>query len=168
MGKEIREIQKTVRGLEGLNYVEIRNVPMTVDAKFGNLIDASTVEQMERAVATEMIIKRLPIRGMEVKFLRSIFALSQREFAEKLGLSHVSIFKWEKNKNRRLDVVNEIAVKVLAVGLLGLKIVASIDALVGQSEFPKRIVLDFESMASRRAGKTETNRRAPICLLKHI
>ena len=154
MGNETREIQKTVKGLEGLDYVEIRNVPMTVDAKFGNLIDASTIEQMEHAVAKELIIQRLPIRGMEVKFLRSIFALSQREFAEKLGLSHVSIFKWEKNKNRRLDVVNEIAVKVLVVGILGLEIAASIEMFVGQGEFSKKLILDFGSGVAKHRKKS--------------
>ena len=151
MGKETREIQKTVRGLEGLDYVEFRKVPMVFDAEFGNLIDASVIKQMERSVAKELITQRLPVRGMEVKFLRSIFALSQREFAEKLGLSHVSVFKWEKNKLRRLDIVNEIAVKVLVVGLLELKIPASIETFVGQNEFPKKLIIDFgHGMAKSR------------------
>jgi len=154
MGKESRETQKTVKGLEGLDYVEIKHVPMTVDAEFGNLIDSSVIEQMERLVARELITEQIPIRGMEVKFLRCIFAMSQREFAEKLGLSHVSVFKWEKAKNKHLDVVNEIAVKVLVAGLLGLKIPASIDTFVGHGDFPKKLVVDFAESGTKHRRKT--------------
>lgn len=143
MGKEPRETKKTVKGIEGLNYVEIENVPMTIDVEFGNLIDSSIIEQMERLVAKELIIAQIPLRGMEVHFLRSIFGMSQRDFAEKLGLSHVAVFKWEKAKTKHLDIVNEIAVKVLVAGMLGLKIPASIDTFVGHGEVPKKLVIDF-------------------------
>lgn len=153
MGKESRETKKTVKGLEGLDYIEIKHVPMTIDAEFGNLIDSSVIEQMEHLVARELITERIPIRGLEVKFFRSIFAMSQREFAEKLGLSHVSVFKWEKSKNKHLDVVNEIAVKVLIAGLLGLKIPASIETFVGHREFPEKLVVDFAEIRTKHRRK---------------
>ena len=153
MGKESHKIKKTVKNVSGLEYVEVKHVPMTVDPEFGNLIDSAIIERMERLIAQELILRRLPLRGREVKFLRSIFALSQREFAEKLDLSHVAIFKWEKRLNGSLDRVNEIAVKVLVADLLGLKVTASLDSLVGQGVFPKKLILDFsEAPTIRRSA----------------
>ncbi len=153
MGKSPRETKKSIKGIAGLDYVEIKNVPMTIDAEFGNLIDSSTIEQIERLVAKELITARIPIRGMEVLFLRSIFGLSQRELAEKIGLSHVSIFKWEKAKIKPLDIVNEIALKVLAAGMLGLKIPASIEAFVGQRVTPKKLIVDFADSGTKHKKK---------------
>ena len=144
MGKEARKtILKTLRKIGNLKYVEVRGVPMHRDPEFGNLIDAKVIERVEKLVAKGLILKEIPIRGREVAFLRSVFALSQRDFAERLGLSHVAIFKWEKAKNRRLDLVNEVAVKVLVSGLLGLDIQARLDSLVGHGDTPKRLALDY-------------------------
>lgn len=150
MGKETRKtIYKTLRGVGNLGYVEVRNVPMSVDAELGNLIDSRVIERVERLVASTLLQKNLPIRGQEVAFFRTIFALSQRDFAEKLGLSHVAIFKWEKAKNRRLDLVNEIAVKVFVSGQLNLGILASLETLACHVDAPKRLVLNYSEAIAR-------------------
>lgn len=60
-----------------------------------------------------------------------------------MHFADISVFKWEKATTKHLDVVNEIAVKVLVAGMLGLKIRASIDTFVGHSDFPKKLVVDF-------------------------
>ena len=150
MGKNSRKITRVVKGLAGLDYVEIKHVPMDVDPELGNLIDADVVARMEHMVAQELILRRLPLRGREVKFLRSIFAMSQREFADKLGLSHVAICKWEKAVDRRLDIIQEIAVKVLVVDQLGLSVAASLYGLIGKDELPKKLVLDFSEAGPKR------------------
>ena len=154
MGKRPREIKKTVKGLANLDYVEFHHVPMSVNEEFGNLVDADVIKQMERQAAQEIIKSNLPIRGQEVSFFRSIFALSQREFAEKLGLSHVAIFKWEKAKNKRLDLVNEVVVKILVAGLLGLEITAALDNLVSHQKSPEKLELNFSDAHNRVKRKT--------------
>ena len=152
MGKETRKtIYKTLKGIGNLAYVEVRNVPMSVDAELGNLIDSKVIERIERLAASALLQKNLPIRGQEVAFFRTIFALSQRDFAEKLGLSHVAIFKWEKAKHRRLDLVNEIAVKVFVSGQLNLGILASLETLACHADTPKRLVLNYSEAVTRNA-----------------
>jgi len=154
MGKETRKrtIHKTVRGVGNLDYVEMRNVPMTVDSELGNLIDSKTIQQIESSVAKALIQRNLPIRGQEVMYLRSILGLSQRDFAKELGLSHVAIFKWERAKKKPLDRVNEIAVKVFISGQLSLKITASLEAFVCRGMHPKRLVLDYAETSGRKAA----------------
>lgn len=155
MGKETRKtIFKTLKGVGSLNYIEVRDVPMRVDAELGNLIVSHVIERVEKLAAQALVTNNIPIRGKEVYFIRNAFSLSQREFAEKLQLSHVAIFKWEKAKNRRLDLVNEVAVKALVSGMLGLDVSASLDTLVGHGAVPKRLVIEYseESTKPRRAA----------------
>ena len=155
MGKESREIYKTLKGVGNLDYVEVKNVPMKSYPGYGDSVDAQVLKEIEKDVAREVILRRLPARGQEVEYFRNIFGLSQRDFAQKLGLSHVSILKWEKTKHKSLDLVNEVAVKALVAGMLGMKLPASIEALSGEGEFPKKLVLDYsDSMgkAKRRAA----------------
>ena len=153
MGKETRKtISRTLKGVGNLRYVEVRSVPRSVDRELGPLLDSRVLEQVEKLVAKALILRNLPIRGQEVEFFRSIFALSQREFAEKLWLSHVAIFKWERARTRRLDLVNEVTVKALMSGMLGLKIPASLETLVSHEDAPKRLVLDYAE-ASRKPSR---------------
>ena len=154
MGKQTRAaIYKTLKGIGRLNYVEVRNVPMNVDPELGNLIDAKVIEQVERLVAKALIEKNLPIRGQEVEYFRGIFALSQRDFAKKLGLSHVAIFKWEKAKNKPLDLVNEIAVKVFISGELDLRIHASLETLACHTDPLKKLIIDYSESSARASKK---------------
>jgi len=143
MGKESREVKKTLIGVGNLDYVEVKNVPMIHHAGYGDSVDAQILGKVEHLVGRELILKKVPIRGIEVEYFRGLFAMSQRQFAEKLGLSHVAILKWEKAKLKRLDLINEVGVKAMMSGLLGLKLPASLDNLVGNDEFPKKLSLDF-------------------------
>src|ERR1700722_13876962 len=94
--KEMNEIKRTLKGVGVLSYIEVKNVPMRLDSVLGELIHSKTLGEVEKLAAREIILRRLPLQGREVAFFRGMFALSQREFAGKLGLSHVAILKWER------------------------------------------------------------------------
>ena len=145
MGKESREVRKTLKGVGNLDYVEVRQVPMKHYAGYGDSIDAQVLKEIEKQVAREIILRRIPARGQEVEYFRNIFGLSQRDFAQKLGLSHVAILKWEKAKIKPLDLVNEVAVKALIAGMLGLRLPASIEALSSEGDFPKKLTFEYSS-----------------------
>ncbi len=143
MGKESLEIQKTLKAIGNLDYVEVRHVPMKRYPGYGDSVDAQVQKDIEQMVAREIILQRLPVRGIEVEYFRGIFAMSQRDFAKRLGMSHVTILKWEKAQTKPLDLVNEVAVKVLMAGMLGLKVPASLDTLTGLGPTPKKLTLDY-------------------------
>lgn len=149
MGKESREVRKTLKGVGNLDYVEVKNVPMKSYPGYGESVDAQVLSDIEKQVAKELIIRRLPARGLEVEYFRSVFGLSQRDFAEKLGLSHVAILKWEKAKRKPLDLVNEVAVKVLVAGLLGLRVPASIETFSTEHDLPKKLILEYSEGSSK-------------------
>lgn len=139
MGKE----QKTLKGISGLEYVEVQNVPMNHYPDLGFAVHSKVMGEVEKLLAREFILKHYQLRGQEVKFLRALLGLSQRQLAEKLHMSHVAILKWEKAKSQPLDLVNEVALKALLSGFLGLKVPASLEALTGIHEIPKKLVLDY-------------------------
>ena len=145
MGKKSREIRKTLKSVGNLDYVEVKNVPMESYPGYGDSVEAQVLKEIEKHVARELILRRISARGLEVEYFRSVFGLSQREFAEKLGLSHVAVLKWEKAKHKSLDLVNEVAVKALMAGMLGLKLPASIEALSGENQPPKKLVLEYSN-----------------------
>jgi DNA-binding transcriptional regulator YiaG len=151
MGARYREIKRTLKGVGSLSYVEVKNVPMRVYEEHGETVHSKVLGEIEQLTARELILRRLPIRGREVSFLRGMLAMSQREFAAKLGLSHVAILKWERAQGKRLDIINEIAVKTLMAGQLGLKVVASIKNLVGEEDAPKKLMLDFDQLQRKMA-----------------
>lgn len=149
MGKDPQKIEKTLKGVGGLEYVEVRHVPMSHYEGLGDGVDSKTLGEIEKRVAQELILERYRVRGKELQYFRSIFALSQRELAEKLHLSHVAILKWERAAERPLDLINEVAVKALLSGMLGLKVPASLDALTGNRDIPGKLVLDYRTKASK-------------------
>lgn len=39
----------------------------------------------------------VPFSGNQIKFIRTYFGMTLREFAEFMGVTHVSVMRWEKN-----------------------------------------------------------------------
>lgn len=137
-------MNRTLKGFMNLDYIEIRNVPFTESKRFGRGTDAETLKRVERHVAHALIAGRRPLRGAEVLFFRRVLGISQKQLGEKLGYSDVAILKWERAKVKRLDPVNEVAVRALMAGLFGVKLLGTFDALLGDGKASKKLVLDFE------------------------
>lgn len=137
-------MNRTLKGFMNLNYVEIKHVPYVESKRFGRGTDAEVLKKVERMVGRALLTHRWPLRGMEVEFFRAITGLSQKQLGSKFGYSDVAILKWERNKTKRLDPVNEVALRALMAGLLGVKLLGTFDALIGDSDHPKRLALDYK------------------------
>lgn len=137
-------MNRTIKGFMNLDYVEVRHVPYVESKRFGRGTDAETLKNVERHVAHALLAGRRPLRGAEVLFFRSVLGMSQKQLGEKLGYSDVAILKWERKKSKRLDPVNEVAVRALMAGLFEVKLAGTFDALLGDDKAPARLVLDYE------------------------
>lgn len=135
---------RTLKGLMNLDYVEIHHVPFVESKRFGRGTDAEVLKKVEIQVARAILLLRRPIRGAEVLFLRSVLGMSQRQLGTKLGYSDVAILKWERNKKKRLDPVNEVAMRALMAGLFEIKLLGTFEALLGNDKSPKRLVLEYD------------------------
>ena len=61
----------------GLNWVTVTDIPAK-KTKYGEGVEADLHKKIEEQVATFIVQKRVPIRGMEVEFLRKTFGYSIR------------------------------------------------------------------------------------------
>lgn len=115
----------------GLEYVTVK-LPISRSSKEqGDLIHAKSIQAAELAVAREIITRTIPLRGVEIQYLRKTLGQSLREFASLLGVSHAAVAKWEKQPKKRLDPVNEVAVRTLCAQLLNLELRGWFQELVG-------------------------------------
>ncbi len=140
---------RTLKGLMNLDYVEIHHVPFVESKRFGRGTDAEVLKKIELQVARALLSLRRPIRGAEVLFFRSVLGMSQKQLGSRLGYSDVAILKWERNKLKRLDPVNEVAVRALMAGLFEIKLLGTFEALLGDPKCPKRLVLDYDPLVNR-------------------
>ncbi len=59
--------------------------------------------------------------------------------------------KWEKAKTKYLETVNEVAVKALVAGLLGLNVPTSLGTFVDRGQFPMRLRIDYRESSESLA-----------------
>ncbi len=129
----------------GLDYIYVR-APTAKDEDGDEYIDVS-IGEIEKAIATALVRLRVPLRGIEVKFIRKSLGLSLKAWAEELGLSAAGVLKWEKVTKTRLSRVNEAAVRALCAEKLGVELPGTLSQLVGKDKAPKRLSVKLEDAA---------------------
>lgn len=131
--------------ISGLDYVYV-DAPVRKDEDGEEYIDLP-MGTIEKAIARKLIEARVPIRGIEVKFLRKTFGISLKEWAAEFGLSAAGVMKWEKSPATRLSKVNEAAVRALSAEKLGIDIDGIWSHLVAKQDTPKRLSLKLSEAA---------------------
>ncbi len=131
--------KETLNGIGGIPYIQFKNVPMR-ESKFGPVIEINET-LLEELAARALIEHRVPLRGLEVKFLRKTLHLSMDAFSEKFGLTSGAIFKWEQKPKERLHPINEIAVRSFVADTLGMDISGRYSEMLSHEETPKEIIL---------------------------
>ncbi len=124
----------------GIEYLTLDHVPMYDDKDLGTVIDMPP-EEMEMLAAQAIIRNFLPIRGKEVHLLRSAIGLSLEKFARLFNLSAGTVLSWEKAKDERMSLPNELAVRLCVAEKLLLAIPSDYSKLVHAEAPPKTIVI---------------------------
>ena len=97
--------------------------------------------------ASKLIEDRVPMRGLEIRFIRKSLGLTLKDWADALGLSAAGVLKWEKAKSTRLTKVNEAAVRSFTAEKLKIKIPSVWSKLVAKKDTPKRLSLKIARAA---------------------
>jgi DNA-binding transcriptional regulator YiaG len=132
--------KETLKGFGGLDYLTITGVPIRETAH-GEVIDIP-YERLERLVAKAIVKNAVPIRGLEVKFLRKALGLSLGAFAKELELTAPGVLKWEKAAKERLLMPNEAAVRAFAAEKLGIRIDGRLSQLVPSRDRAEKLELE--------------------------
>jgi len=82
---------------EGLGFpIELIDVPMK--KVFDEWVIDIDLNALQKFVFNGLIHKPYPLTGKEIKFMRKFLEISTTELGEKLGVSHATIVKWEKEQ----------------------------------------------------------------------
>lgn len=129
----------------GLDYVYIK-APV-IKADDGEEYIDLPMGVIEKAIASKLIEDRVPMRGLEIRFIRKSLGLTLKDWAYALGLSAAGVLKWEKAKSTRLTKVNEAAVCSFTAENLKIKIPSVWSKLVAKKDTPKRLSLKIARVA---------------------
>ncbi|MCK5073795.1 MAG: hypothetical protein KAQ98_10245 [Bacteriovoracaceae bacterium] len=133
--------RKLMNNYYGLGYIDVE-VPIRIE-KVGEedveVIDMD-IADVEKLVAKTIIEEKVPIRGREVKFLRKVLGLSMEKFARNFDFSSAAILKWEKDDDKRLSLVNELAVRTFVNDMLNFEIEIKFFDLDSRSTSPKKVI----------------------------
>lgn len=141
----------TLRGIGGLDYVEIKQVPIRTskDKSIGDVI-AANLGELEKLVAAELLRQKVPLRGREVLFLRKALGMSMEKFAVNLGLTAASILKWERTTDKRLALINEFAVRGFVAERLKLDAPVKFSDLSDETETPHKLIADWKAVSAKK------------------
>lgn len=132
---------------EGFGFpVKIRNVPM-VKVR-GHWTPEINYMQLAKTVLLVLTTKPARLTGAEVKFIRTHFELTLKDFAERFDVSHPAVMKWEaaKQKATSMNWSTEKDIRLFVLSRLGED--KSIIAVYKQLEVPasaKAVVVDFDA-----------------------
>jgi DNA-binding transcriptional regulator YiaG len=82
---------------EGLGFpIELIDTPMK--KVFDEWIIDVDMNALQVLIFKGLVHKPYPLTGKEIRFMRKFLELSTTEFGKKLGISHATIVKWEKEQ----------------------------------------------------------------------
>lgn len=128
---------QTIKGYFDLDYVVLVDVPVRT-SKAGPVIDLDPAI-IEKRIAEELILQRVPLKGREVTFLRKVLGLSFEKFGNSFGYTGSGVLKWERHPDKRLDPLVEAAMRSFFAEKLGVKMSGWFHELVGKTESPSSV-----------------------------
>lgn len=93
----------------GLGFpVELHNVEMI---KFGKEVHPKIdVRKVADAVIQSLVLQKSRLTGNQIKFIRTYFSMSLREFAKVVNESHMAVKKWEHFKDETTNMDKNIEI----------------------------------------------------------
>ena len=93
------ETKKETFIYEGLGFpIELIDTPMK--KVFGKWVIDIDMNELQLFVFKDLIHKPHPLTGKEIRFMRKFLEMSTTEFGKKLGVSHATVVKWEKEQTK--------------------------------------------------------------------
>jgi DNA-binding transcriptional regulator YiaG len=102
----------------GLDTVWLEGVPIAIDEDGDEVVTIAAIDQLHRLIAGDIILSKSGLKPKEVRFLRSLMALTQAELAEQLKKDVQSIGRWERGEVP-IDPTAEVLLRVIVERFLG-------------------------------------------------
>lgn len=96
MRSKVREYEYKESGLKG---VVLGNITVHECPSCGEVLpEIPKVKQIHKLIAEYLVKKQSPLTGEEFRFLRKTMGISAKELARVLGVTPVTVSRWENNK----------------------------------------------------------------------
>lgn len=132
-----------IKGYFALDYVVLVDVPVR-DSKFGPVI-AIDPEIIEQRISQEIIRQRVPLRGLEIAFIRKTLGLSLQKLADKFLRDPSTIHHWERNTTGRLDLLTEAGLRSVFAEMLDVKLPGKFSELSGEPNVPDELAIEIKA-----------------------
>jgi DNA-binding transcriptional regulator YiaG len=96
----------------GLDYIWLGNGFELIDRPDGQTVRIKQMNELHRAIARHIVTQPGKLRGMEVRFLRSMLRLSQDGLARALGQTRPSVARWEAEPGRSIPGASDHALRM--------------------------------------------------------
>jgi len=96
----------------GLDYVYLLNGYATHETPYGRGVSIQHADELNDAIAREIISRPNQLRGQEVRFLRAQLHLSQEGLAKIMRTSRAAIARYEGNPQKEIPGSADVALRL--------------------------------------------------------
>jgi DNA-binding transcriptional regulator YiaG len=99
--------------LFGFDHVLLTEAPALICDHCGHIaLEGEVIETARRKLGEIIVRSREPLTPAEARFLRETIGMTQAQLAERLGLSRVTVTRWETGED--LGAIQSFAIRTLA------------------------------------------------------
>jgi len=114
MKRKVRDHQYTE---SGLSNVVLKNITVYKCPCRNEMAGILAIERLHQKIAEYLFRKPALLRGEEIRFLRKEMGLKAMELAHVLGVSKVTVSRWE-NQTKPIGVVSDRLIRLLYLSFL--------------------------------------------------
>jgi putative zinc finger/helix-turn-helix YgiT family protein len=102
----------------GLENVILKGTPLHKCSSCGEVMpELKNVEHIHRLIADALVKKNTRLTGKEMRFLRKEMGMNSLDFAHAIGVTPVSVSRWENGKEK-VGIVSEKLARMLYVQMM--------------------------------------------------
>lgn len=116
--------QTMIKGMRDYRYIEsglsnviLKNIPVYKCPCGNEMPEIRAIERIHQKIAEDLFRKPALLTGEEIRFLRKEMGLKAVELANILGVSKVTVSRWE-NQTKPIGVVSDRLIRLLYLSFL--------------------------------------------------
>ena len=103
----------------GLDNVYLYNIPVVTDVKGEDVVCIKKINKLHKVIAEAIINKKGMINPKEIRFLRTLLAMTQGDFSNVLGKEAQAVGRWERGEINH-DNTTDLLIRAVVRATLGL------------------------------------------------
>jgi len=96
----------------GLDNIQLANGFHVKETEHGRGVSIEDIDGLHQAIARGIITSQSRMRGQEVRFLRSLLDISQKNLGRLLGQGRATVARWEERRNTPIPPAADRALRL--------------------------------------------------------